>query len=120
VKLPAETEAAIVARYRAGASMELVAAAEYVSISTVWRVLDRHGVRSRGHGRPQLGHADYERTIELYELGYGSTDIGRLLGVSSSAIRARLRAAGHPRRKGGTPPRRLTGSATAIGSVKGS
>lgn len=120
MKLPDETEAAIVARYRAGEPMAAVAAAEHVAISTVHRVLRRRGVRARGHGTRQLGHAEYERTIKLYELGYGSTDIGRLLGVSSAAIRARLRAAGHPRRKGGMPPRRLSDSATATETVKGS
>ena len=120
MKLPAETEAAIVARYRAGESMELVAAAEYVSISTVWRVLDRHGVRSRGHGRRQLEHAEYERTIELYRSGLGGDDVGRLLGITGAAVRQRLRLAGEPRRKGGEPPRRLTDGATATETLKGS
>ena len=107
MKLATETELAIVERYRAGATMAEVAEVEYVSLSTVWRVLRRRGVRARGHGTRQLDHGTYEQTIRLYDSGLGSDDVGRLLGVSGSAVRQRLRLAGHPRRKGGHSPRRL-------------
>ena len=107
MKLPADTELAIVDRYRNGATMAAVAAAEHVSVSTVHRVLRRRGVPARGHGRRQLAHARYLETIRLYESGLGGEDVGRLLGITGAAVRQRLRLAGVPRRAGGEPPRRL-------------
>lgn len=107
--IPAEVEDRIVERYEQGESMQRVADLEFVGLTTVWRVLSRRGVKSRSRARPQLAHSEYIRTIELYQSGYGSEDVGRLLGVTGAAVRQRLRLAGVPRRKGGTPPRRLEG-----------
>lgn len=107
MKLPVETEETIVCRYRDGATMEQIAAEEFVGLATVCRVLRRHGVESRSRSRPQLAHREYERTIELYESGLSSEDVGRVVGVTGAAVRQRLRLAGVPRRPGGTRSRRV-------------
>lgn len=99
--LPSVTVEAIIARYRAGETMAAIAAAEFVGLGTVHRVLKRAGVRARGKGNRQLGPADFEATIALYESGLTSDEVGAELGVSGAAIRRRLRDAGHPRRRGG-------------------
>ena len=97
MKLPAETEAAIVARYRAGAPMaDGRGGRARGDLDRASRVQAAAACAPAGTARRQLAHGEYERTIELYAPGSASEDVGRLLGITGAAVRQRLRLAGDP------------------------
>jgi hypothetical protein len=105
------TDADLVVRYRAGETVEAIAAATSLSKSVVHDRLKRAEVEMRrggtppGYGRLDLPVAEI---IERYKGGEPIVAIGRLLGVSHHAIRCQLVEAGAKQRQGTKPSRRAT------------
>jgi DNA-binding CsgD family transcriptional regulator len=102
------TDADLVARYRAGETCKLIAAATGLSESVVRRRLRRAGVEMRQGGVPEgFGRHDLPvaQIVERYRAGESTYAIGRALGVSNWTVRQRLIEAGIARRPAGTHPR---------------
>jgi hypothetical protein len=95
----------LIARYRGGETLAVIAAATGLNRAAVHYRLKRAGVelrrggKARGYGRLDLPVA---AIIERYRAGESTCAIGRSLGVSAQAIRERLIEAGVERRPPGT------------------
>ena len=95
----------IVARYRAGESLRMIAATTGMDPSSVRYRLRRAGVALRRTGKaPGQGRLDLPvaEIIRRYQAGQSTQAIGRALGVSADTIHRRLVEAGVARRPPGT------------------
>ena len=78
--------------YRAGQTMQEIADANGVSVSTVYNVLRSQGIRSRIGSN---SHIEYER---MYRQGHSLVEVANRFGVTKQAVQQSLKAWGIRRR----------------------
>jgi len=90
-RLDPESVAALVAGYRAGATVYELAERFKIHRTTVSDHLYREGVKMRGVG---LDLAHVERAVSLYDQGWSVARIGSQLGANGGTVWRALRAQG--------------------------
>lgn len=86
-KLPAETERAIVAEYKAGQTMKQIAARHDIHRITVSEVLDRTDTTKRPKG---MSPNQVDVAVRLYESGLSLARVGAQLEFDAVTIRTML------------------------------
>lgn len=88
-----EVEALICAEYNAGESSLSLARKHGCSVNTVIRMLGRHGINRRqipcnasGLTRRKLNHEQERELCKDYELGVGSSSLGKKYGVAETSV----------------------------------
>jgi DNA-directed RNA polymerase specialized sigma24 family protein len=116
------TDAKLVARYRAGETLDGIAVATGLSPSAVKYRLRRAGVAMRRTGKaPGQGRLDLPvaEIIRRYRAGQSTYEIGRALDVSAPTIRERLIEAGVKRRRRGSRGGKVEGTRPKPAGRKG-
>lgn len=90
-QLPAETERAIVAEYKAGQTMKQIAARHGIHRVTVSEVLDRTGTAKRPRG---MNATQVSLAAKLYESGESLATVGAQLGFNATTVRIALMGVG--------------------------
>lgn len=90
-QLPAETEQAIVAEYKAGQTMKEIAVRHGIHRVTVSEVLNRTGTEKRPKS---MSPAQAKRAAHLYASGLSLAGVGAQLGFNPTTIRVTLQRHG--------------------------
>jgi len=85
-RLASVDEAAVVADYEAGVTVDAICATHQLPLTRLYRILDRHHIPRRRPNSPRLPKRLRERILRDYQAGIDVAEVARRQGVSPATV----------------------------------